>query len=291
MDNQKSPETQHVAFKDQPAKAEQKKPGHRVLPFTMNRRMVVASASVGREQNNIQALLEVDISRPRQLIHEHWQRTGERLSFTAYVVTCLAKAIAEFPSMNAFRKGQRLILLDDLTISVMIEREIDGESVPEPLGIQSAQSKTYRQIHQAIRTAQSHTGDQLGNLSGATWVRFVPSFLYRAFIRIASQNISIMQRYGAISVTAVGMFGSKNQAAWGIPIVGGATVGVTVGGMVDRACVIDGQLENHQHLCLTVTFNHDIVDGAPAARFLKQFTSLLKTGNILQDELKTTSES
>ncbi len=38
-----------------------KKQGYRVLPFKMNRRMVAASASVGREQNNIQAIIEVDI--------------------------------------------------------------------------------------------------------------------------------------------------------------------------------------------------------------------------------------
>jgi pyruvate/2-oxoglutarate dehydrogenase complex dihydrolipoamide acyltransferase (E2) component len=287
---QKSLGSQPMTFTGTPAQAAKNKPGYRVVPFSMNRRMVAASASVGRQQNNIQALLEVDISKPRRFIHEHCQRTGERLSFTAYVVACLAKAMSEFPSFNAFRKGRHLILLDDLTISVMVEREIDGELVPEPLAIQSAQNQTYRQIHDAIRAAQVHPGDKLGGLSRVNWLSFIPAFLFRTFIRIASQNISIMQRYGAISVTAVGMFGSKNQAAWGIPIVGGATVGVTIGGLVDRPCVIYGQLETHEHLCLTVTFNHDIVDGAPAARFLKRFSTLLKVEEILLDELEPASE-
>jgi pyruvate/2-oxoglutarate dehydrogenase complex dihydrolipoamide acyltransferase (E2) component len=267
-----------------------KKRNYRVVPFTMNRRMVAASASVGREQNNIQALLEVDITQPQRFIREHRQRTGEKLSLTAYVTTCLARAIAEFPNLNSFRKGRNLIVLDDVTISVLVEREIAGEIVPEHLGIQAAQTKTHRQIHDEIRAAQEHGEDGLGGLSGITWVRLIPGFLLRTFIRLASRNIRMMDRFGAAGVTAVGMFGNKNQALWLIPLVGGATVAVAVGGIVERPCANHGQLETREHLCLTVTFNHDIVDGAPAARFLKRFSELLTDGELLRDETDTTAE-
>ena len=47
-----------------------KEQGYRVVPFTINRQMVAASISVGREQSNIQAIIEVDISKPRQMIRE-----------------------------------------------------------------------------------------------------------------------------------------------------------------------------------------------------------------------------
>jgi pyruvate/2-oxoglutarate dehydrogenase complex dihydrolipoamide acyltransferase (E2) component len=268
-----------------------KKQGYRVVPFTMNRQMVAASASVGREQNNIHTITEVDISEPRRLIREHGQRTGEKLSLTAYITTCLAQAIAEYPNLNSFRKGKNLIILDDVTISVLVEREINGEIVPEHLGIRAAQTKTHWQIHEEIRAAQEHGEDALGGLSGITWLRFIPAFLFRTFIRVASGNIQMMARYGAIGVTAVGMFGNKNQALWLIPLVGGATVAVAVGGIVERPCVKDGQIETREHLCLTVTFNHDIVDGAPAARFLKRFSELLMTGELLLDEADVALES
>ncbi|HZD55127.1 MAG TPA: 2-oxo acid dehydrogenase subunit E2 [Anaerolineales bacterium] len=270
-----------------PASKMKEKPGYRVLPFTMNRRMVAASATVGREQNNIQAIIEVDISEPRRFIREYRQRTGERPSLTAYVAACLARAISEYPYLNSFRKGRNLILLDDLTISVMVEREIGGEMVPEPYGIRSVQTKTYRQIHDEIRAAQAHGDDGLGGLSGMTWLRFIPGFLFCTFIRLASHSIRIMERYGTVSITSFGMFGDKNQAAWGIPLVGGATLAVAVGGIVERPCVSDGRPETREHLCLTVTFNHDIVDGAPAARFLKRFSGLLKNGELLRDEIGT----
>ena len=261
------------------------KQGYRTTPFTTNRRMVAASASIGREQNNIQALIEVDISEPRRLIREHKQRTGESLSLTAFIVTSLAEAIAEHPHLNAIRKGGKLILFEDVGIGVLIERELDGALVPENMGIRAAQTKTLRQIHEEIRAAQEHVDDGLGGLSGTTWVRFIPSFLFRIFIRLASKNIGMIERYGTVGVTAVGMFGAKNQALWLLPLVGGATVGVAVGGIVERACVRDGQLKVQEHLCLTVTFNHDIVDGAPAARFLKRFSELLMNGEQLRAEL------
>lgn len=143
-----------------------KKPNYQAVPFTLNRQMVVASAAVGREQNNIHAILEVDINEPRRWLAEHRQQTGESLSLTAYVIACLAQAVAAHPGLNAFRKGSQLILLDEVTISCLVERELDGENVPEPFGIQSAQAKTYRQIHAEIRAAQQRRQGDLGDLRG-----------------------------------------------------------------------------------------------------------------------------
>jgi pyruvate/2-oxoglutarate dehydrogenase complex dihydrolipoamide acyltransferase (E2) component len=271
--------------KDSKVTNKKQKPGYRAVPFSMNRRMMAATLSVSRQQSNIQGLMEVDITEPRRIIREHRQRTGEKLSLTAYVVACLAQAIAEHPQLNAFRKGKQLILLDDVTISALVERELDGEMMPEHLGIQIAQKKTHRQIQAEIRAAQKQKGDGLGSLTGTAWVRLIPGFLLRTFVQLASRNVSMMSRFGAVAVTAVGMFASKNEALWLIPLVGGATVGVTVGGIVERPCILEGQIEAREHLCLTVTFNHEIVDGAPAARFLKTFSKILRSGELLCEDI------
>jgi len=263
-----------------------KNSGYRVAPLTMNRRAVAASASVGREQNTIHALIEVDITEPRRVIREHHERTGERLSLTAYVIACLGRAIAAHPSLNAFRKGRRLILLDDVTIGTLVERELGGEIVPENFGIQKAQAKTYRQIHDEIRAAQQHAQDALGGLSGMTWFRFFPEFLMRAFMRFGAKNIILAKRFGVVAVTAVGMF-AGDDALWCIPL-SSATVTVTVGSIVERPVAVEDRIESHEHLCLTLTFNHDIVDGAPAARFAKTFGEILKSGDLLREATAAT---
>jgi len=256
------------------------KRGYRVVPFTANRQMAAASASIGREQNTIHMLTEVDITEPRRLIREHRERTGERLSFTAYIVACLAHAIAEQPQLNALRRGNRLIMLDDVTVGTLVERNLGGELVPEPFGIRAADKKTYRQIHDEIRAAQQASDERLGGLSETTWVRFIPGFLLRTFIRLASRNVAMAKRYGVVTVTAVGMFG--RGSLWAVPL-SAATVAVAVGGIVGRPVLIDGQVEEREHLCLTLSFDHDIVDGAPAARFTGRFAELLASGEVVSD--------
>jgi len=251
---------------------------YKAAPFTMMRKMAAASAAVAAERNTIHGFTEVDIMEPRRLMREHCERTGENLSLTAYVIACLARAVAENPQLNSFRRGSRLIQLEDVTISALVEREIDGERIPEPVGIRAAQNKTFRQIHDEIRAHQHQAADHLGGLSGMEWTRFIPGFLLRPFIRLASRSIRMVSRYGAVSVTAVGMFASG--ALWFVPL-GGATVLVTVGGIVERPVLHDGHLEAREHLCLTVSFDHAIVDGAPAARFVSRLAQLIRGGQVL----------
>ena len=208
------------------------------------------------------------------------------MSLTAYVVACLARTFDGFPKFNSFRQGSRLIVLDDLTISVLFEREIDGESVPEPVGIQAANRKTLRQINDELRAAQQHAGQRLGSATGFAWIRFIPGFLLRTFIRLASRNIGMQKRYGVVGVTAVGMFGSG--PLWLVPLTS-ATVTVAVGAIARRTALVDGALEEREYLCLTVSFDHDIVDGAPAARFTSRFAERLSSGDELRELIEVSA--
>ena len=254
------------------------KSGYKIIPLTFNRKAVIASASVTKEKNTFHSITEVDISVPLRVINEYFQQTGVKLSLTAYIVTCLAQVIKDHPLLNSFIKGNKQIILDDVTVSVLIEREIKGEKVPEPVAISNAQTKTYLQINNEIRTAQNQEGQQLGNLSKMTWIRFIPGFLLRTFIRIADRNIKMGKRYGKVAVTAVGMFNRTN--VWFIPH-GSATVVITVGGINSNLVKEGDKIIEKEHLCLTASFNHDIVDGAPASRFMNQFVETIKSGKFL----------
>jgi pyruvate/2-oxoglutarate dehydrogenase complex dihydrolipoamide acyltransferase (E2) component len=260
--------------------------GYRVEPFGADRQWVAAASTVSRQKNTIHLTTEVDISEPRRLIREHRERSGERLSLTGYIVTCLAHTLREFPRFNSFRKGSRLIVLDDVTINVLFEREIDGQSIPEPVGIQAADRKTYRQVNDALRAIQNREGRRPGAAAGMAWVRFVPGFLLRTFVRLAARNIAMQKRFGVVGVTAVGMFGSGPM--WLVPLTN-ATVTVAVGAIAKRTALVDGTLQEREHLCLTVSFDHDIVDGAPAARFTSRFAKLLSSGDEVRELVRSAS--
>ena len=141
------------------------KSGYKISPLSFNRKAVAASASVTREKNTIHGFTEIDITIPRRLMREYFERTGEKLSFTSYIVFCLAQTMKEYPQFNSFISGNKFILLDDVTISVLVEREIEGEKVPEPIGIQKAQRKSFLEIQNEIRGAKKVTSDKLGSIS------------------------------------------------------------------------------------------------------------------------------
>jgi pyruvate/2-oxoglutarate dehydrogenase complex dihydrolipoamide acyltransferase (E2) component len=254
--------------------------GYKVEPFSSNRQMVAVSGTVAREKNRFYLMTEVDITAARELIAAHRERTGEGLSLTAYVVTCLARALVEFPKFNSFRKGGQLVIFEDVTISVAFEREIEGESVPEPIGIQAINQKTYREVNDALRAAQRRADEHIGTATGTAWLRFVPEFLLRTLTRLAYREIGVWQRFGVIGVTAVGMFGSG--AMWMVPLTS-ATVTVAIGSIVERSVFVDGVLQERQHLCLALSFDHDIIDGAPAARFTSRFAEILSSGDELRE--------
>lgn len=253
----------------------------RSVRLSLNRRMAAASAAVCRERDTIHTVTEVDVSIPRRLIREHADRTGERLSFTAYIVACLARAIRENPEFNTLISRGRLVTLSDVTIGVLVERTIAGGRVPEPLAIQAADSMTVSELTVRLTDAQKAEDDRLGGLSGATWVRFVPSFLFRLMIRVAPRSVRMAERYGVVTVTSVGMF--TLGAMWLLPL-SASTVALSVGGIVERPVAVGESIRVVEHLCLTASFDHDIIDGAPAARFTSGLVELIASGVLLQPD-------
>jgi hypothetical protein len=77
------------------------------------------------------------------------------------------------------------------------------------------------------------------------------------------------------------MFG--NGAGWGIPPAAATTLMLTVGGIGEKQVVVDGHVAVREYLSLTISFDHDIVDGAPAARFTQRLKELIESSYGLED--------
>lgn len=246
------------------------------------RKMVRASASATRKKNAIHSMTEVDISRPLELISRYKEKTGEKLSFTGYLTASLASALKDFPRFNSFISGNKLIVLKNMNISILMERKIGGEYVPEPLVINSCRNKDILAIHREIRKAQAQADEEFGSLNNFALIRFIPDFLLKAFVSLADGNRRMAVKYGKIAITSVGMF--SKEPVWFLPH-GTATVLMTVGSMIERVVESEGGYEKRKHLCLTVSFDHDIIDGAPAARFMDRLVTEIKSGEIIADRL------
>lgn len=56
---------------------------------------------------------------------------------------------------------------------------------------------------------------------------------------------------------------------------------VVVGGMTQRPRVVDGQVEIRDVLDLTLAIDHNVVDGAPAARFAAELRELIESAAVM----------
>jgi pyruvate/2-oxoglutarate dehydrogenase complex dihydrolipoamide acyltransferase (E2) component len=72
-------------------------------------------------------------------------------------------------------------------------------------------------------------------------------------------------------------------AGWAVGIVPLHTLGLTVGGITRKPGLVDGRIEPREYLALTVSIDHDIVDGAPAARFARRLREIVESAEVLQD--------
>ena len=122
----------------------------------------------------------------------------------------------------------------------------------------------------------------MGMLSGTNWINYISGFLLKPFIKFADRNIKMAKRFGKVAITAVGMF--SKEPVWFIPH-GTATVLVTVGSISNKVVEYKNNNVAREHLCLTVSFDHNIVDGAPAARFMNQFLETIKSGVFLKNHI------
>ena len=69
--------------------AEPNDPGLTMLPYPRSRRLVIDAMHAGRRKHMIHGLVEFDVTQARKILHEHKERTGESLSFTAFILHCV----------------------------------------------------------------------------------------------------------------------------------------------------------------------------------------------------------
>lgn len=256
---------------------------YHTVPFAPWRVMSADLCDLGQLQNTIHGFVEVDVTVPRARLREHKARTGESLSFTGYVAHCLAQAVDADKEVQAFRQGRNLVIFEDVDVALMIEGEIEGRKIVVNHVVRAAQLKSVDQIHHEIRAAQAGVKDRFRQQSRFRFVTVLPWFarsLVFRFIRGRAQLWSGMA--GTVAITAVGMFG-HGRMGWGLPIVP-APLMLTLGGIGEKPVVVDGRIEPREILCMTISLDHDVVDGAPAARFVSRLTELLEAGHGLGAE-------
>ena len=238
---------------------------------------------MGSRSHSVHGLVEFDVTDARRMIREYRDRTGESLSFTAFMIACLGRAVAEHPMLHAYRDWRgRLVIFDDVSVNTMFDAEVGGARTVVPHTVRSANTMSVRQIHDHIRDAQARhaTFHSTARARRIALLASMPAFIRRLFFRLVFLSPWVIRKHGTVVMTSIGMFGKGG--GWGIPFAGN-TLCVTLGGIAEKPGVVHGEIKVREYLYVTLTVDHDIVDGAPAAAFAHRFRQLVESAAGLSE--------
>jgi hypothetical protein len=242
---------------------------------------MVDGGRLGRRKHTIHALVEFDITSARQEIRRYRSRTGEPLSFSAYFLSCLGRAIELDKQIHAYRNLRRqFVIFDEVDVNMLFEVNVDGRKTIRPHIVRGVNRMTARDIQDEISRFQAGHESSRESKFIERFVR-LPGFARRLFLWLLFRNPrAIKQLYGTVLVTSVSMFGTGS--GWGIPMPN-HSLQITLGGIAEKPGVVAHRIEPRQYLSVTVSFDHDVVDGAPVARFTQRLRKLIESGYGLND--------
>jgi len=255
------------------------------VPWPRIRELVTDALATGHRAHLAHALAEVDVTRAAAEIERRKAELPGGVSFTAYIVYCLGHAVGEHPMLHAYRKGRKkLVIFDDVDVNTLIEkRKPDGAMVPVPYIVRGANRKSLAAINHELRQAVgSDMHDDRGVRQRRRIMRLpraARALLWRWTLRDPAR---LKQQWGTVAVSNVGSC-MLPRPFWGISS-SFLTCTLTIGGRYDRVAWADGRPEPRKTLSVTLTVDHDIVDGAPAARFGQTLIRMLEEGAGLDDE-------
>jgi pyruvate/2-oxoglutarate dehydrogenase complex dihydrolipoamide acyltransferase (E2) component len=181
----------------------------------------------------------------------------------------------------------RLVQYDDVDINVSVEVQLEGRSFPMNHIIRSADKRSVLEISEEISRISRHP-DQSPTLrlaGAARWFLALPALLriwaFRMLSRVPEQQKAFA---GTVGLTAVGMFGRGGGWGTGFQV---HSLEVVVGGIATKPGFTNGDIAAREYLHLTLSFDHDIVDGAPATRFASSLRDLIEDPDRFVTEPQT----
>lgn len=253
--------------------------GFTKIAYPRTRLLMVDGGRMARNKHTIHGLVEFDISYARDLIRQLRNQTGKAVSFNEYFLACLGQAMELDKSVQAYRSWKNeLIIFDDVDVNMLFEVEVDGQRMIRPHIIRGVNHMSIDEIHELVKNFQTHHQESKESKAIDLFVR-LPGLIRRLFLSILMKNPQMVKNlYGTVLVSSIGMFGTGS--GWGIPQPN-HTLQITLGGLGKKPCVVKNQIEIHEFISVTVSFDHDVVDGAPAARFLHRLKKLVENGSVL----------
>ncbi len=242
---------------------------------------------VGLRKHHINAMLEFDVTESRARLRD-LRKKGTIVSFNAWLIKIIGSVLQKHPEASAYLYNKKkLIIFNDINVSMIVEKKIGDSKVPIPLLIEKVNEKSALKITQEIENARNHDlnpGDIVLKKQSSSYQRiyyYLPGFIRRLFWKFLLKHAkTAFKTMGNVAVTSIGMIGKIN--GWFIhksvhPISFG------VGSILKKPVVINNEIKIREILNMTILVDHDVIDGAPMVRFLDDLTNFIETGKEIND--------
>jgi pyruvate dehydrogenase E2 component (dihydrolipoamide acetyltransferase) len=185
-----------------------------------------------------------EMVRFRDMVRQKYRRDETfRISFNDIIALAVCRALKEHPIMNSTLAEETITLHDRVNLGVAVALE-NGLIVPN---VKDADDKPLTALAGEIR-----------DLAG----------------RARKGGLSMDEiQGGTFTITNVSMFGVDGFT----PILNPPETGILgVGRAVQKPAVVDGEIVVRTMMTLSLTFDHRVVDGAPAMAFLRTLADMLE---------------
>ena len=250
------------------------------LPFSRIREVYADALSLGSKRNHAKSFIELDVTKTREIIKNHYCKTGEKISFTAWIAKCIGQAVSEHRLMHAMVKRRKIIAFHDVDIAVLIESKMGDHELPLPFIVRKANTKSVMEIMSVITEGKKESASSKGILLNDTHISKIaeiffrlPRFIRRLILRwLFRSPFHLKRTIGTVMLSSVGSLGR-----FGYPSpIGVQPLFIALGDIVKKPGVIDDKINIREYLYVTIAFDHNVVDGAPAARFVTRFANLVE---------------
>lgn len=204
------------------------------------------------------------------------KHVGQKVTVTAILLKAIAIAQRAHPdTRTAALPWGKVVTFNDICAGFTVERLVDQQPAVFFGAIDDPDTKSLEEIANELRHYAEADMSEVPHLELQNRFNKMP-WWFRRFILWAGL------RYPKVRLHFMGAtFGLSSIGKWGMnalipPCVSTSTFGV--GAVEDRAVVKDGEIQIRPMLTIILNFDHRIIDGAPAARFMADVKRLLEGG-------------
>jgi len=228
------------------------------LPLKSMRKVIAEhmhrSLSISAQLTQMGEIDMTELKKLRATLVKQEETIGARITYTDILVLAAAKVLRELPIVNASLIENEIKLWEDINVGVAVAIEGGtGGGLIVPV-VKNADKKSLVEINRELKVMveQARTGKLMpDDVTGGTF-----------------------------TVTNLGAFGGGY--GFGTPIINqpeSAIIGT--GPIVDRPVVREGQIVIRPIMTYSFTFDHRVIDGAPATMFMLRLTEVLENPGLL----------